>query len=141
MTERPAGLIDTNILIHALTHDAQGLDCRAFLEQVQLGRQQVVLTTLVVFEFTYAVARYVKQMSRRDIGEYLIGLMALPAVRVDDDLLSESIRIWMQSGNLGFVDAYLAVRAERERIPIYTKNLRDFQNFDVETPDPLMAKR
>lgn len=137
MSSPPVGLLDTNVLIHALTRDAHGEDCRAFLRRVRSGDQQVLLTALVVHEFAYAVGRYARQMSRQDIGDYLISLMALPAVTLDDDLLIDAVRAWSKTPGLGFVDAYLGVRAERERLPVFTKNLKHFQSFDVELPDPL----
>lgn len=137
MTDQSIGLIDTNILIHALANDGQGADCRVFLEQVQDGGREVLLTTVVVHEFTYAVSRYAKRMTRVDIGGYLISLMSLPNVRVDDGFLFETVRRWAGATDLGFVDAYLSIRAEQDRIPVYTKNLRHFQRFAIETPDPL----
>lgn len=65
MADQPIGLIDTNILILALANDAHGADCRAFLEQVQAGTRAVLLTAVVVHEFSYAVARYATDDARR----------------------------------------------------------------------------
>ena len=137
MSNSPPGLLDTNVLIYALTRDAQGDDCRAFLQRVQSGELHVVLTGMVVHEFAYAVGRYVKQMSRADIGDYLISFMALPAVELDDESLIDAVRIWSRTPGLGFVDAHLAVRGSRENIPVFTKNVRHFDAFDVDIPDPL----
>ncbi len=137
MSELRVGLLDTNVLIHALTNDSQGAECRRFLEAVQTGDRAVLLTTVVIHEFTYAVTRYRQQMSRQDVADYLIGLMALPAVYLDDEAVFESVRIWANSPGVGFVDAYLAVRAQRDRMPIYTKNIRHFEPFDVDVPNPL----
>jgi predicted nucleic acid-binding protein len=124
-------------LIHALTRDEPGEDCRAFLRRVQSGDQEVVLTAMVAHEFTYAVSRYAKQMSREDIGEYLVSFMTLPAVVLDDDFLFDAVRVWANTPSLGFVDAYLGVRAERDHVPVFTKNIRHLQRFAVEIPDPL----
>lgn len=77
------------------------------------------------------------QMTREGIGGYLISLMALPGVHVDDECLFDAVRRWSQTTDAGFDDAYLSVRAEREQIPVYTKNIRHFQRFGIETPDPL----
>lgn len=138
VTNQSIGLIDTNILIPALANDAQGADCRAFLEQVQEGGREVLLTTVVVHEFTYAMSRFAKQMTRVDIGGYLISLMSLPNVRVDDGFLFDTVRRWAHATDLGFVDAYLSIRAEQDRIPVYTRNLRHFERFGVEIPDSLL---
>jgi predicted nucleic acid-binding protein len=138
MSERSGGLIDTNVLIHALTTDRQSQDCREFLLRVRQGEQSFTLTTVVVYELTYALGRYKKEMSRLEIGDYLISVMALPNVRVDDDALFGAVRAWSMNPELGFADAYLGVRAERERVPVYTKNVRHFRSFDVEVPNPLV---
>jgi predicted nucleic acid-binding protein len=137
VSRQPVGLLDSNVLIHALTRDEQGDDCRAFLRQVQSGVQQILLTSIVVHEVAYAMGRYAKQMSREEIGDYLISFMALPAVEIDDELLIDAVRIWSRTPGLGFVDAYLGIRAEQDRVPVFTKNLKHFRRFDIELPDPL----
>ena len=138
VSDRRLGLLDTNVLIHAFANDQEGDDCRAFLEQVRAGERSVLLTTVVVHEFTYAVGRYRKQMHRQDIADYLVGLMALPAVHLDDDAMFETVRTWGSEPKIAFVDAYLAVRAQREGRPVFTKNVKHFQGCDVEVPDPLV---
>ena len=97
-----------------------------------------MLTAVVVYELTYALGRYKKEMGRTEIGDYLISVMALPNVRVDDDALLGAVRAWSMNPELGFADAYLGVRAERDRVPVYTKNVRHFRQFDVEVPAPLV---
>ncbi len=139
MTEPVAGLIDTNVLIHALATDGQTEDCRAFLRSVRAGERAFVLTIVVAYELTYALGRFRQEMGRREIADYLISIMALPNVRVDDAFLFGAIRAWAKDDRLGFTDAYLAVRAEQERLPVYTKNIRHFAAFEVEVPDPLVG--
>ena len=58
MSDRAPGLLNTHVLVHALAQGKQGADCRAFLEQVRAGERAVLLTAVVVHEFTYAVSRY-----------------------------------------------------------------------------------
>lgn len=137
MSEAVPGLLDTNVLIHAFASDKEGADCRAFLEQVRAGDRSVLLTAVVVHEFTYAIGRYRKQMSRQDIADYLIGLISIPSVQLEDEVMFEAVRTWARAPSLGFVDAYLAVRAQREGLPVYTKNVKHFAGFDVEIPNPL----
>jgi predicted nucleic acid-binding protein len=127
--------------VHALAQDKEGADCRAFLQQVQAGERAVLLTAMVVHEFTYAVSRYRKEMSRQDIADYLITLMSLPSVYMDDDAVFDAVRSWASTSNLGFVDAYLAIRAQEGRVPVYTKNVRHFKPFDIEVPDPLVSSQ
>lgn len=124
-------------MIHALTRDAQGDDCRELLRQVRAGERSVLLTSVVAFEFTYAVRRYAKQISREEIGDYLVSLMVLPTVQLEDDLLIDAVRVWSTTPELGFVDAYLGIRAERDKSPVFTKNVKHFERFETEVPDPL----
>lgn len=138
MSEHRGGLIDTNVLIHALTTDRQSQECREFLLKVRTGEQSFTLTSVIVYELTYALGRYKKEMSRAEIGDYLISVMALPNVRVDDDALFGAVRVWSLNPEIGFADAYLGVRAERDHVPVFTKNVRHFRQFDVEVPDPLV---
>lgn len=138
MSKHQPGLLDTNVLIHALTTDGQGEDCRRFLARVRSGELSVLLTSVVAFEFTYAVGRFAKQMTREDIGDYLISVMAMPAVEVEDDLLIDAVRMWSSTPDLGFVDAYLGVRGERNQAPIFTRNVRHVARFDVDVPNPLL---
>jgi len=131
------GILDTNILIHALTTDAHGADCRRFLERVREGEITVVLTSVVAFEFTYAVGRYAKQMTREDIADYLVSVMALPSVDLEDEILVDAARLWAKTPGLGFVHAYLGLRAEREGLPVFTKNVWHFERFDINVPSLL----
>jgi predicted nucleic acid-binding protein len=131
------GFLDTNVLIHAFATDNEGADCRAFLAQVQAGERSILLTAVVVHEFTCAVGRYRKQLNRQDIAEYLISLIALPTVHLEDEAVFEAVRMWAATPKLGFVDAYLAVRAHREGLPVFTKNVKHFDGLDVDVPVPL----
>ena len=137
MSSGVSGILDTNILIHALTADAHGADCRRFLERVRSGEITVLLTSVVAFEFTYAVSRYARQMTRGDIADYLVSVMALPSVELEDELLVDTARLWAKTPGLGFVDAYLGLRAQREELPVFTKNIRHFERFDIQLPNPL----
>jgi hypothetical protein len=53
------------------------------------------------------------------------------------DTLVDAVRRWGAAPGLGFVDAYLAVRAASERAPVYTKNVRELRAQGAAVPDPL----
>lgn len=131
------GILDTNILIHALSTDAHGADCRRFLQRVRDGEVAVLLTSVVALEFTYAVGRYAKQMTREDIADYLVSVMSLPSVELEDEILVDTVRLWAKTPDLSFVDAYLGLRAQREDLPVFTKNIRHFERFGIRVPNPL----
>lgn len=137
VSKHETGLLETNILIHALTDDAHGSECKEFLRAVARGERSVLLTALVVHEFIYAISRYIKQFERTDIADYLIALISHTAVHLDDDFLLDAIVLWRETPQLGFVDAYLAVRGRADQLPVYTKNLKHFRDLHVELPNPL----
>ena len=134
-----AGLIDTNVLVHAQTRDALGAECLAFLNAVEAGEIQVYLDVLVVHELTYVLPRYRQQMGRADVAAYLLAVLQWPGIVGDKPLLDRAIRRWAQTPRLGFVDAYLAERALRDAVPVYTKNVSEFATLGVNVPDPLPA--
>src|SRR5581483_9291804 len=101
------------------------------------GQAQARLEPITVHELSYALPRYIKQMSRADVGEYLLTILQWPGVEGELDLLVEAVSIWMASPSIGFADAYLAARARELECPVFTKNLRDFAGLAVEAQEQL----
>ena len=91
----------------------------------------------VLHELTYVLPRYLKQMTRSDVAEYLLMLISWPGVRCDRQLFGDALRRWRDTPGLGFVDAYLAALAVRRGVAVYTKNVREFVGQGVEVPNPL----
>jgi len=137
VSETPDGLLDTNIVLHAQTHDSLSEECRRFLAALERGELRARVEPLVLRELSYALARYAKQMSRPDIAEYLISMLRWPGVVGDKDGMIDALERWHQTPGLGFVDAYLSALANREGRVVFTKNVRDFVAQNVDVPDPL----
>ena len=134
--------MDTNVLIHALTNDNQGAECRRVSE---------VWSELVIDRASdrsghpriHLRGHPLSQANddRQDVADYLIAI---------DDATGRATRLTTLRSNpcelgrahrgVGFVDAYLAVRARRDRMPVYTKTLRHFTSFDVDVPTPLAVR-
>lgn len=95
----------------------------------------------VLHELSYVLPRYVKQMTRRDVGDYLLMILSWPGVRADKDVLVETAHRWRGTAGLGFVDAYLVTLAGRRAAPLYTKNVRELRAQGVDVPDPLPGPR
>ncbi len=131
------GLIDTNVFIHAQTTDQRSEECRRFLRAVQEGRITVRLEALVLHELTYALPHYRTHMSRADITEYLLAILAWEGVRGEIDLLVETVERWAATPNLAFVDAYLVSVADHDQLPVYTLNVRHLTAQGVDVPSPL----
>ena len=133
------GLLDSNVFIHAQTTDHHSEECRRFLAAVEEGAIQVRLEPLVLHELTYALKRYRKQMTRQDIGDYLLTVLSWPGIQGDRATMIEAVERWQATETLSFVDAYLSSVASRRQCPVYSKNVRDFtdQSVDVRRRLPL----
>lgn len=131
------GLLDTNIFIHAHASDALTADCRAFLGALERGSVSAVLEPLVLHELSYALPHYVKQMTREQVGEYLLMVLSWDGVLGDKDVMVETTLRWRSTPGLAFVDAYLATLAHQRRCPVYSKNIRELVAQGVHVPEPL----
>ena len=70
------GLVDTNVFIHAQTHDPFADECLRFLEAVSSGRLRAQIDPMVFHELSYALPHYRQGMSREEIAEYLLAMLA-----------------------------------------------------------------
>ena len=137
MEPPPAGPIDTNVFIHAQTTDRLSAECRRFLDAVENGRVAATLEPLVLHELSYVLTRVRPQLTRAQIADYLLSVVAWPGIQADKPLLTDAIQRWGARSDLGFVDAYLAALAARRSCPVHTKNVRHLLGQGVTVPDPL----
>ncbi len=130
-------LLDTNVFIHAHAHDAFTEECRAFLSALEQGRLRADLEPLILHELSYALPRYLKQMTRQNVAAYLLMVLSWAGVQGEKDTLVDAVERWWQTPGLSFADAYLAAVATRRGCAIYTKNVRELAGQGVEIPSPL----
>lgn len=133
----PDGLLDTNPFLHAQTQDALSEECRRFLRALQRGDVRARMEPLVLHELSYALRHYAKQMTRTDVAHYLLSVLSWPGVDGDKDLMVEAVQRWGSTPGLGFVDAYLAALAVRQRRPVFTKNISELAAQGADVPNPL----
>lgn len=134
------GILDTNVFLHAQSHDELSEECRRFLAAVEQGHLQTYLDPLVLHELSYSLPHYVKQITRDKIAEYLLGVLGWPGIQGEKDLMVEAVERWWRTPGLAFVDAYLAALARSRSCPVYTKNVREFATQGVHVPNPLPAE-
>lgn len=132
---RKVGLLDTTVLIHSLTNDEWSQAAVGLLEQIETGHRRVYVDAVVVHEMTYVYPRYRKGASREEIALSIDTLLEWPGVVGPKATLRAAVARWRADSALGFVDAYLGVRAEMDQLPVYTVNRKDFQRQGVEAPD------
>jgi len=131
------GIVDTNVFIHAHTSDRHSAECRRFLAALESGRVRARLEPITLHELSYALPHYIKDMTRRDVAEYLLVVLQWPGLEGEKEVMVDAVSTWLESLSIGFAGAYLTARAKALDCPVYTKNLRDFAGLPVAAPDPL----
>jgi predicted nucleic acid-binding protein len=135
----PPGLLDTNVFIHAYANDVASEECRQFLTAVESGTRQVQLDPLVLHELSYALPRYVKQLTRSGIAQYLLMVLGWDGVKGETQIMSDAVERWRDTPGLAFVDAYLAALAASQGCAVYSKNVRELEGQGVRVPNPLLV--
>lgn len=135
-----SGLLDTNVFIHAHASDEWTAEYRALLGALETGSVSAVLEPLVVHELSYALPHYVKQMTRDQVGEYLLMVLSWDGVRGEKDTLVETVMRWRATPGLAFVDAYLATLAHQRSCPVFSKNVKQLAAQGVDVPVPLPSR-
>lgn|GEM_PF-4904069 len=130
------GILDSNILVSALTNDVHSEECKTFLNELRDGTQSARLEALVLHELAYVLLRVFK-LDRKTIVGYMNEVVSWPGVIGDKDLLLATIDVWFRNPGLSFVDAYLGSLAQRLGLPVYTKNIKDFEAQQAIVPNPL----
>ena len=122
------GWLDTNVFVHVLyPGDREHRRCRAIVEALEDDRAQGWLSFAVMHELTYTLSRKPGFGTRTAIATYVNSLLSYPGVLADDkDVLVNTIARWTASATIGLVDAYLAVLADRDGVPVCSVNARDF---------------
>jgi len=131
------GMLDTNVFIHAHASDRWTAECRAFLTAVESGSVTAVLEPMVLHELSCALPHYVKQMTRDQVGEYLLMELRWEGVQGDKDTLVETVMRWRATPGLAFVDAYRATLAHRRGCPVFSKNVKELNAQGAVVPVPL----
>jgi predicted nucleic acid-binding protein len=131
------GLIDTNVFIHAHSNDSKSEECRRFLAGLEKGDVYAYIEPLILHELSYALPRYVQQMTREDVAAYLLMILSWDGIRGEKDVLADAVERWRLTPGLSFADAYLSALAAERQCPIYTKNVRELVGQGVSVPDPL----
>jgi predicted nucleic acid-binding protein len=116
-----AGLIDTNIFLHAHADDSASAECQAFLRALEHGHFRARLEPIILHELSYALPRFIKQMTRQHVGAYLAMVLGWDGVQGERDVMANTVQRWRNTPGLSFADAYLAVSATRMECPVFTK--------------------
>ena len=78
-------------------------------------------------------------MTRADVAQYLLTILSWPGIEADRATLVPALERWRDTPRLGFVDAYLAVLAVRQDLPVFSKNVGDLRALAAQVPDVLLA--
>ncbi len=102
---RPVGLLDTNIIIHAHTTDALSAECRRFLAALERGELEARLEPIILHELSYMLPRILKQLTRADVAALLLMVLGWRGVRGEIALMLDAVRRWSSSQDLAFAES------------------------------------
>lgn len=111
-------VIDTNIFVRHVRQDHADHSARATAYLLRIRRGELVAKTseLVVFETVY-VLQSVYRMSKSEIATVLLPIIVLPNLKIRNKARLHKALDWYVRYNLSFVDAYLAVMTQQQRLP------------------------
>lgn len=104
----PEGLLDTNVVMHALTHDPHAEECVRFVEGLERGTRRARLEPMVLHELSYAFGHYVKGATRAQIAQTLLSVLSWPGITGEKAVMTDAVHRWLGTPGLALVDAYLA---------------------------------
>lgn len=121
------GWLDTNIFVHSLyVNDTHCGRCRSLLEAISRGDAEGWVDPIVLHELTYVITRRQLFPTREAIHQYVRSMLIWENLHAEDkDGLLQALARWARQ-NVGFVDAWLAVLAQRRGLPVCSVNAVDF---------------
>jgi predicted nucleic acid-binding protein len=121
------GWIDTNIFIHLLfTRDREYKRCRAISDALERGEAEGWLDITVIHELTYYLSRHRNFPDRTAICDYIRTFLEMDAIRANDKAALRDVLLHWQTQRVGFIDAWLAIRATRQGMPVCSANESDY---------------
>jgi predicted nucleic acid-binding protein len=107
-------ILDANILLRHLTQDHPDHSPRAtnYLRRIEQGEIEARLADVVIFEVVFTLQSFYRQ-PKALIRDALLDILSLPGIHVPRKRRFSRIFDLYTSYNLSFVDAYIAVEAER----------------------------
>lgn len=121
-TIRPKpSLIDANVILRYLLADHPELHrrARALLDDVRIGKQQIIVPEAVLAECVYVMQRLYR-VPRPEIVDKLDGLLGYRGIAGADVLVLRHALAVYGKTSLGFADALLAARAAAMDLPVAT---------------------
>jgi predicted nucleic acid-binding protein len=104
---------------------------------LEAGQARAHLEPLILHELSYALPRYLRQMTRQDVAAFLLMILSWAGVVGDKGVMADGVRRWHDMPGLSFADAYLAALAAHRGCPVYTKNVRELARQGAVVPNPL----
>ena len=132
-------LLDSNILLRYLTNDHPKLAvrCEALLEKIVKGKEDVLLTPLVIAEVVWVLeSQY--DYPREKISELVLKLIHTPHIEVPDkDILTGAFALWHRDRfEADFIDVYHAAWIEAKGLKGVYSYDRDFDRLAIPRFEP-----
>lgn len=111
--------VDANVLLRFLTGDPQDLAEKAarLMSRAERGELVLIVPALVIAEVVWVLKSFYRH-SFKEIAEVMVPLMGADGLEVENrDLLIQAIELAREK-NVDFVDAVLALQAQRQNEPV-----------------------
>jgi len=111
-------VVDTNIFVRHIRQDHPDFSLRAsaYIGQIETGAVTAKTNELVISETVYVLQSFYR-MSKPAIVEVLLPIIALPNLKIPNKARLRKTLDWYARYNVSFVDAYLAVMTQQQKLP------------------------
>jgi len=106
-------LVDANIILRYLLadHPQQSSKAKQFLEKIEKGEENAIMTPLAVAEVVYVLES--SGASRKKISEALLRIISLRNLQIAQKRIFPEVFSVYRQKNIDFIDAYQAVFAQK----------------------------
>ena len=130
-------LLDTNVLIRLLTHDKDKKYKKLynFFERLELGKMQVELKLIVLFQVIFVLQSFYK-VPRAQIVAGLADLLKYKGINIKEKkIVQRALEIWCEE-NVEIVDCYIVACIEKDAQNILYSYDREFDKFKINRKEP-----
>jgi len=131
----PKKIIDANVILRLLLADdeVQFLKAKAFLEEVEVGKEEVLLTEMVFAEVVWVLNK-VYEVPRNQITEKFSSIINYRGLKTifDKEMFLECLRLYAHS-SIDVQDIFLSVLSKARECSVVTFDRTCFKKLKTDT--------
>lgn len=134
----PKKIIDANVILRLLLADdeEQFPKAKAFLENIEVGKDEVLLTEIVFAEVVWVLHK-VYEIPRCEIADKFSKILNYSGLKtlVDKEIFLESLKLYANY-SIDIQDIFLSVFSKTNRCSVVTFDKSDFKKLQTDTIEP-----